>query len=207
MSAEGVDGRRELNRARTRAELSRAAWDIVRDDGFEGLTADAVAERAGVSRRTFFNYFPRVELVLHESLRTTVAALVERVLARPADEPLRESLLAVLSEPFSDEVLSQAALLCGHAERSPAARAHMLESNEREVAEIAGALRARLGESTDPLFAEVVARAATAAGHAAIDAWVDQTGGVLNDETRALQLVLMRRAFEYLSIAFSSQEI
>ena len=199
-------GRRELNRARTTTQLSRAAWDIVREQGFEAVTADAVAERAGVSRRTFFNYFPRVELVLHESLRTTVAAIVDRVQARPLDEPLRESLRAVVREPFSDELLAQAALLCGQAELSPAARAHKLEAHEREVVEIAAALRERLGDSVDPLFAEVLARALTAAGHAAIDAWVDQSGGVINDETRALQLTLLRQAFEYLGLAFGTQE-
>ena len=31
---------------------------MVRERGYEAMTYDAVAERAGVSRRTVFNYFP-----------------------------------------------------------------------------------------------------------------------------------------------------
>ena len=42
-------------------ELAVAAYEVIRDHGVDALSADAVAQRAGVSRRTFFNYFATVE--------------------------------------------------------------------------------------------------------------------------------------------------
>lgn len=44
-------------RRRYRA-IRQAAAELVRERGYEAMTYDAVAERAGVSRRTVFNYFP-----------------------------------------------------------------------------------------------------------------------------------------------------
>jgi AcrR family transcriptional regulator len=49
---------------RTRAALLAAAHTILKEDGFEALTITAVAERAGVTRRSVYLHFPsRAELV------------------------------------------------------------------------------------------------------------------------------------------------
>lgn len=48
---------RERKRAATRAAIEAAALDLVLADGPEATTVDAIAARAGVSQRTFFNYF------------------------------------------------------------------------------------------------------------------------------------------------------
>ncbi len=199
------DGRRALNRARTTEQLAGAAYAILREQGFEAVTADAVADRAGVSRRTFFNYFPRVELVLQESVRSTIADLVERFHSRPADEPLQDSLDAVLNEPFSDEVLEQALVIFGQAQTSPAARHYLQEARDLEATQVAEALTERLGSAADPLYVQVVADALVAAGHRACAAWVERCGGVVDDSTRALQLTLLRQAFQHLSTAFTPQ--
>ena len=63
----------------------------MRDAGFEGLTAEAVADRAGVSRRTFFNYFPSVDSVLTASVTEFFASVGERLDARPVDEDVLDS--------------------------------------------------------------------------------------------------------------------
>lgn len=53
--------RRELNRRATWHAVHAAAVELVLGDGLAGTTADSIAERAGVSRRTFFNYFATKE--------------------------------------------------------------------------------------------------------------------------------------------------
>jgi len=53
--------RRELNRAHTSAAIHSTAVALVLRHGLTGATVDAIAEQAGVSRRTFFNYFPTKE--------------------------------------------------------------------------------------------------------------------------------------------------
>ncbi len=49
---------------RTREALTDAALALFARDGFDATTADRVAERAGVSPRTFFRYFPTKESVV-----------------------------------------------------------------------------------------------------------------------------------------------
>lgn len=53
--------RRAERKDQTRVAISDAAWQILWAEGTGKLTASHIAERAGVSRRTFFNYFPSVE--------------------------------------------------------------------------------------------------------------------------------------------------
>ncbi|MDO4918758.1 TetR/AcrR family transcriptional regulator [Kocuria sp.] len=52
---------RERHRARTLAEIHQAALDLVGEGGCSEVTVDAIAERAGISRRTFFNYYASKE--------------------------------------------------------------------------------------------------------------------------------------------------
>lgn len=44
-------------RARTTYSITRAARELAADKGYDEFTLDELAERAGVSRRTLFNYF------------------------------------------------------------------------------------------------------------------------------------------------------
>jgi len=53
--------RRELNRVQTSEAIHAAAVTLVLRNGLVGATVDSIAEKAGVSRRTFFNYFPTKE--------------------------------------------------------------------------------------------------------------------------------------------------
>lgn len=52
---------RERQRLHTLHEIHAAALHLVESDGLAAATVDAIAERAGISRRTFFNYFATKE--------------------------------------------------------------------------------------------------------------------------------------------------
>lgn len=52
------NGLRERKKAATRVAIETAAVDIAHEKGYDAATAEAIAARAGVSLRTFFNYFP-----------------------------------------------------------------------------------------------------------------------------------------------------
>lgn len=54
-------GLRERKRAATRAAITASARTLTAERGLNGYTVEEVCERAGISRRTFFNYFPAKE--------------------------------------------------------------------------------------------------------------------------------------------------
>ncbi|HUQ56379.1 TetR/AcrR family transcriptional regulator [Lentzea sp.] len=59
-----VMGLRERRRIQTREAIIGATLDLCAQRGFGATTVDAIAERADVSRRTFFRFFPTKENVL-----------------------------------------------------------------------------------------------------------------------------------------------
>lgn len=70
---------RETKKATTRSALAEAAATIALDKGVEGLTVAAIAEAAGVSPRTFHNYFSSREEALFHSIMRRVRALIEEI--------------------------------------------------------------------------------------------------------------------------------
>lgn len=55
---------REQKRALLRLDLTRAAVDLIKEQGFDGTTVEQIAARAGTSPATFFRYFRMKEDVL-----------------------------------------------------------------------------------------------------------------------------------------------
>ncbi len=54
-------GLREQNKARTRQSLADIAREMILARGFDEVTVTEIADKVGVSRRTFFRYFPTKE--------------------------------------------------------------------------------------------------------------------------------------------------
>lgn len=61
VEAEEGCGLRERKKQQTRKALHRAALEMVTARGMAQVTTEEIAERVGVSPRTFFNYFPTKE--------------------------------------------------------------------------------------------------------------------------------------------------
>ena len=57
---------REKQKQQTRIEIIRAAFDLFGKHGFDKVSVEMICEAAGISRATFFNYFPQKELILAE---------------------------------------------------------------------------------------------------------------------------------------------
>src|SRR5690606_7738854 len=57
-------GRREQNRLEVQGRLVEAALALFGASGFDAVSIEAITDRAGVSRRTFFRYFPTKEDVV-----------------------------------------------------------------------------------------------------------------------------------------------
>jgi AcrR family transcriptional regulator len=73
---------RDVSATRTREALIDAALDLFAHQGYDATTTEQITERAGVSPRTFFRYFPTKESVVfhrdHGFMRSFASAFLEQ---------------------------------------------------------------------------------------------------------------------------------
>lgn len=132
-------GRREQNKIDTRRAIADAAFDLALSVGPGSFTVDQIAERAGVSRRTFFNYFHSAEDAL--TVRTDgFLDLALQVFGRmPQDEPLFDSIVRAFTETTRMEGLSQHGALFRMASTNPDLLRAQLRVGARRGADRRGA--------------------------------------------------------------------
>jgi AcrR family transcriptional regulator len=96
-------GLRERKKLDTRRALSDAALQLMFERGIDKVTREAIAGLAGVSLRTFSNYFTgKYEALAYrqtERMRRSIAALRRR----PAGEPLWTSITEAVMEPLEED--------------------------------------------------------------------------------------------------------
>lgn len=100
---------RAEHKLRTRDALVAAGYDLLWADGAVALTADRIAQHAGVSRRTFFNYFPSVEAAMVAKPREALAEVTAMIERRPEGEHVIDSANAVVDELFTVQFLDDLA--------------------------------------------------------------------------------------------------
>lgn len=148
-------GLREAKKEQTRSALSDAALELVSHHGYEATTVDAIARRAGVSVRTFHNYFPGKAAVLAHLAADLIVEYSTELRSQPDSVScayaLRGAWLAMLSRHRSNEASLSA--LVDAIESNPDLR-HYLEDAHPEassqgVAEVAR--RLHLDPATSPV--------------------------------------------------------
>src|SRR5579875_666976 len=89
-----------------RLRLVRAALELCVDRGYEATTVADIAERAGLTKTTFFRYFPDKREVLFAGQDEHARILAEAVAAAPAEATPIEAVAAAvgaLAGSFTDE--------------------------------------------------------------------------------------------------------
>ena len=66
---------REKQKHHTRTEIVRIAFELFATHGYEAVSVETICDTVGMSRATFFNYFPQKELILREIASTRVERL------------------------------------------------------------------------------------------------------------------------------------
>jgi len=66
---------REKQKRYTRTEIVRVAFELFATHGYEDVSVEMICDTVGISRATFFNYFPQKELILREIASTRVEKL------------------------------------------------------------------------------------------------------------------------------------
>jgi AcrR family transcriptional regulator len=81
-----TEGLRERKKAETRRALASAALRLADKLGPDGVTVEAIAEAAGVSPRTFFNYFSSKDDAIVGTTPAQSSELLKDLIARPEGE-------------------------------------------------------------------------------------------------------------------------
>ena len=183
---------RDRKKLATRRTLRQAALRLVAERGFDRVTVEDIAEEAGVSTRTFFNYFPTKEAALFGANPARFESLRVRVLERPAKEDVLTAVRRTLvdearsiSEEFSalggdpSDWLSRMRTAHGDAHLRAAHAAHMV-SVERILAD---AVATRIGSDieSDP-YPTLLSGAAVGVMRAVFSIWASAEGQVALDE-------------------------
>ncbi|MFE2917912.1 TetR family transcriptional regulator [Kitasatospora indigofera] len=170
------EGLRERKKLATRQALSWAALRLAQEHGLENVRIDDIAAEAGVSPRTFNNYFSsKYEAIVSRStdrIRRAAGALR----ARPADEPLWEALEQVVLADFEEADRSPDPAWTAGVRlllAEPALQAEMVKAGAAAGGDFAAAVAARTGtDAGTDLYPGLVAAAVQAAQQAAADRWL-----------------------------------
>lgn len=178
-------GLRESKKRRTRTALVEAAVRLFRDKGYKATTVAEIAAAAGVSTKTYFNYFPSKEDVLFADTEAYLD-LVVRMLAdcghgEELADHLRRQVLACL-RLFGENGAGLDGDLMVLREQlvftQPALRARLfrhLQDTQRHMGEV---LRKTYPEELDPVTAASVVGALMGAAQAALTASLEESDSV-----------------------------
>ncbi len=183
MADEPTVSLRERTRQAVREQVMSAAWTLFAERGFDATTVDEIARAAGMSRRSFFRYFPNKEDVLLDRLVERDDAVAAALSARPAtEEPwaaIRAALRPLVQATDAHAVRARRLVLML---REPALGALLVERRRRWLATIAPLLATRMGDAMgdgpDGVRAMAVAAAALACLETAQHAWADAAADV-----------------------------
>jgi AcrR family transcriptional regulator len=195
-------GLRERKKIATREALSAAAFRLAVEQGPENVRVDDIAEAAGVSPRTYNNYFASREqaivaaIVAERALRIGTA-----VRSRPSDEPLADAVVEAVVEQYC-EPAGDALLLITSA---PGLRAEFIEAVASIEQPLATAIAARTG-STDELATTVLAAAVSAAARVAVARWVQPAGSGMRVVTGGSLADILREALAHQAPALTAFE-
>ncbi len=180
MSEKGAagGGLRERKKRATRAALAEAAVRLAAEHGADKVTVEAISAAAGVSVRTFFNYFDSREDAFVVIDADAGARMRRAVLDAPAAlsplEALREAMAAELAEAEQQHELWRLHAEVLHA--SPHLLARGVGAHMAAEADLAEALSERLratggGATASGLYPRLLAAVAGAAVRTSVDHW------------------------------------
>ena len=192
---------RERKKERTQADLAEAAYAIAVESGMDALTADAIAARAGVSRRTFFNYYASVDAALCTAVAGFFASLTEVLENEPRDEPLWSVVARLVEAPTPPEPLRRITLLAAVGQSSPHARRIIDDLCQDWLGWLETHLAQRLPDA-DEAYVVGLTHAVVGAAQASISLWGRRTGGTLTPQSLALHRQLLAESLRFVRTGF-----
>ncbi|MDA3627419.1 TetR family transcriptional regulator [Saccharopolyspora oryzae] len=167
----------ERRKAATQLEIARAAAALFAERGSDGTTAEAIADRAGVSLRTFYRYFRIKQDAVAPLLNFGARRWQQNLAGTPHDVPLPEALeqaarrAMTVRDADDAESLEWARGLLRAAADDPALRTVWATVNQDSEHELLPLLAERTGAEPTDLQVRLTAAAATTAIRVAVETW------------------------------------
>jgi AcrR family transcriptional regulator len=157
-----------------RAEVATTAIRLFLDRGFDETTVDDICAAAGLSRRSFFRYFPAKEDVVFNLVGRVIGQGCHHLVTAPPEEDIWSALRASM-DTFADWIDTDpdhALALLKLIRSSANLRVSQLDHVDRWRTEAVGIIASRLGLDPDEsLYPAVIASAGFGAFNAALTAW------------------------------------
>ncbi|MEW2350061.1 TetR/AcrR family transcriptional regulator [Streptomyces sp. NPDC006684] len=206
-------GLRERKKQATREALREAALRLAVERGPDQVRVEDIAEAAGVSPRTYNNYFTsREQAIVSAVTADREARIAAAVTARPAGARLADAVTEAVAEQYAQtgEGAERALLLVT---TRPALREAFLDTTTAIEPPLTTVLAARLGDSGAPT-ARVLSASVAAAVRIALEGWLAPPENAEADESVAGRLVVpsgslpdrLRAALAPLAPAFDAAE-
>lgn len=187
---------RERKKALTRTTIEDTGLRLFTEQGYDATTLDDICEAALVSRRTFFRYFSSKEDVVLSASHEEFTQAADQLRHRPPDEPVRESLTALVRERTAAIVANRDTQLLrgGLLSRTPTLAGSYLKVLTGFEHLLRDFVAERTGEATTDPRVRLIAAATVTAFRVSTETWVED-GGTIDLETLALHnLDLLTRA-------------
>jgi AcrR family transcriptional regulator len=168
-------GLREQKKTATRKALRDAALRLALQDGPDNVRVDDIAEAAGVSPRTYNNYFgSREQAIVAAITAERESRIGAAVAARPGNVRLADAITEAVVEQYAapDENAREAILLVT---TSPALRRAFIGTTAAVQHHLAEAIAERIDD--DRYAAQVLAASVTAAIQVALERWLQPAQG------------------------------
>lgn len=171
-------GLRERKKQETRSALAWAAVRLTVERGLENVLVDDIAAAAGVSPRTFNNYFSSKAEAIAARHTDRLHAIAAQLRERPAAEPLWEAIGAAVISQFRREDQKDGppdprwAAGVKVTLREPAVQAELLQGSRIAERELAAAIAKRIGADPRSLYPQLAAAAVGAAVQVSIEQWL-----------------------------------
>lgn len=180
-----------------RAEVAVVALELFAEKGFDGATVDDIARAAGMSRTSFFRYFPTKEDVVLGHLDDLGQTIARALADRPEAEDPWDALRSAFRTAYANSKNAPGPALGRMLLDTPSLKARHQEKQSRWQDLLIPEIAVRLGVPDDPRDPRPRALAAAALGclDAAFQAWT-ATGGEASTSTfidRAFDVVATRR--------------
>ncbi|WP_133902146.1 TetR family transcriptional regulator [Actinophytocola oryzae] len=187
-----MSGLRERKKQQTQEALSWAALHLAVERGFGRVLVEDIAAEAGVSPRTFNNYFSsKAEAIAWRQLNRARGA-ARLIRERPRTEPIWESITEALVSQASDQHpgpqwTAGVRLMM----TDPALVGEYLKANAAAEQEWAAAIAERTGTEPTDMYPQLVAAAVGAAHRVATNRWLHADppvglGSLLRDALRGI---------------------